>query len=97
MENKKEITLDSLALMIANRFDEMDEKMEKGFKEVKTDIEILKTDVAVLKTDVAVLKTDVAGLKVTVDNIEANLNKKVDKVDHNALEYRVERLEKKFA
>jgi len=90
MENKKEITLDSLVLMIANRFDEMDEKMEKGFKEVKTDIEIL-------KTDVAVLKTDVAGLKVTVDNIEANLNKKVDKVDHNTLEYRVERLEKKFA
>jgi len=41
-----------------------------------------------------VLGADVAELKHTVRNIEANLNKKVDKIKYNTLEYRVERLEK---
>ncbi len=36
-------------------------------------------------------------VEIKLDTIEANLNKKVDKVDHNTLTYRVEKLEKKFA
>ena len=97
METKKEITNEDLARIIANRFDEVDEKINAGFQELRSDVAGLKTDVANLKTDVAGLKTDVARIDATVNNIEANLNKKVDKVEHNTLEYRVEKLEEKFA
>lgn len=98
---KKEMTLDDLALIIARRFDEVDEKIDKGFKEVraelKGDIAEVKADLTEVKADLAEVKTDLADVKVTVDNIEAELNKKVDRIDHNTLEYRVEKLEKKFA
>jgi len=83
METKKEITNEDLARIIANRFDEVDEKINAGFQE--------------LRLDVANLKTDVARIDATVNNIEANLNKKVDKIDHHTLDYRVEKLEEKFA
>lgn len=55
----------------------------------------LKTDINELKVDVAGLKVDVAGLKVTVDRIDSTLNKKVDKIEYNTLEHRVEKLEEK--
>ncbi len=87
---KKEITLDALALMVAKGFDKMDEKIDGGFKNVNGRLDVIETDVAVLKDDVAILKTD-------VKDIKANLNKKVDKIDHNTLTYRVEKLEKNFA
>ena len=32
-----------------------------------------------------------------LDNVEAELNKKVNKIDNNTLKYRIEKLEKKFA
>lgn len=82
-QTKKEITLDDLALMVAKGFDEMNEKMDDGFKEAKSDINKLEINVRDIKTD--------------VKDIKANLNKKVDKIDHNTLTYRVEKLEKKFA
>ncbi len=87
---KKNVTLDDLALMVAKGFDAMNEKMDNGFKGVTLDIKKLETDVAILKIDVEEIKTDVKDTK-------ANLNKKVDKIEHNTLDYRVEKLEKKFA
>jgi F0F1-type ATP synthase membrane subunit b/b' len=54
----------------------------------------LKTE---LKSDIKELGTDVTELKVTINNIEANLNKKIDKIDHNTFKYRIEKLEEKFA
>jgi transcription antitermination factor NusG len=42
------------------------------------------------------LKSDIKEIKEDTENIKADLNKKVDKVDHNTLIYRVEKLEKKF-
>ncbi len=101
---KKEITLEDLTTIIQGSLIELKTELKTDIKELRTDVAGLKTDVAELKidvtglkTDVAELKTDVAELKVTVNNIEANLNKKVDKIDHNTLEYRVEKLEEKFA
>jgi predicted nucleic acid-binding Zn-ribbon protein len=84
MENEKEkdMTLDDLARIVQN-----------GFLKIDGQFSDLNADVAELKTDVAVLKADVAELKDTVNTIEANLNKKVDKIEYNTLEYRVERLE----
>jgi len=42
------------------------------------------------------IENDVDAIKTTVDNIQADLHKKVDRIDHNTLTYRVEKLEKKF-
>lgn len=36
-------------------------------------------------------------IEITTKEIKAELNKKVDKIDHNTLVYRVEKLEKNFA
>jgi hypothetical protein len=85
-QDKKEITLDDLARITQKGLLSIDEKLENVEKKLDK-----------IETDVSVLKTDVTYIKSTVDNIEANLNKKVDKVDHNTLTYRVEKLEKKFA
>ncbi len=54
-------------------------------------------NIAEIKTDVSGLRDDVSQLKNITHNIKANLNKKVDKFDHKDLEYRVEKMEKKFA
>ncbi len=97
MKNKKEITLEDLAAIVQNSFIDLKAELKTDIKELRTDFAELKTDVAELKVDVAELKTDVSELKVTVDNIEANLNKKVDKIEYNTLEHRVEKLEEKFA
>ena len=80
---KKEITIDGLALMVAKGFNDVNERMDKGFKEVNKRFE------QVDKRFEEVNKQ--------LNNIKADLNKKVDKIDHNTLTYRVEKLEKKFA
>ena len=71
--------------------------MDAGFKEVRTDIKELKADVTELKRDVTELKNDVTELKATTDRIEGTMIQKADKVDLNTLDYRVEKLEKKYA
>jgi len=43
------------------------------------------------------IKLDIRKLKTDTKEVKANINKKVDKVDHNTLTYRVEKLEKHFA
>ena len=43
------------------------------------------------------LKSDIKEVKSDTEDIKAELNKKVDRIIHNELEYRVEKLEKKFA
>lgn len=80
---KKEITIDDLALMIAKGFNNTDTK----FKELKSEIAETKNE----------LKAEIKELKLDIREIKTNLNKKVDKIDHNTLAYRVEKLEKKFA
>ena len=61
---------------------------------VQNSLTELKTE---LKADIRELRTDIARLDVKVDNIEANLNKKIDKIEYNTMDYRVEKLEKRFA
>lgn len=43
------------------------------------------------------IETEIKEIRADTEDIKANLNKKVDKIEHNTLEYRVEKLEKKFA
>ncbi len=84
---KKEITLDDLALMVAKGFNEINEKMDKRFREVAVKIEETNE-----KMDRGFREA-----KTEREDIGADINKKVDKIEHNTLTYRVEKLEKKFA
>lgn len=43
------------------------------------------------------LEIGVKEVKLDTEDIKAELNKKVDKISHNSLTYRVEKLKKKFA
>jgi len=87
---KKEMTLDDLALMVAKGFNDMDEKMDRRFKEVNEKID------KGFKEVYGKMDEGFREAKVERENIEANLNKKVDKIEYNTLTYRVEKLEKKF-
>ena len=89
--NKKEVTLGD----ISNLIQALDKKIEssnaelaamtqKQFLELEEKIEKVKVD----------LKLEIASSK---EDIKTELNKKVAKVDHNTLKYRVEKLEKKYA
>ncbi|EKE22124.1 MAG: hypothetical protein ACD_7C00043G0002 [uncultured bacterium] len=81
--NKKETTIDDLAILI-----------QKGLLELKSEIAEVKKE---LKSDISELKLDINEIKLDTQEIKTNLNKKVDKIDHNTLTYRVEKLEKNFA
>ena len=85
------MTLDDLALMVAKGFNDMDEKMDKRFKEVNEKMD-KRFKEANEKMDKGFREA-----KSEREDIRADINKKVDKIEHNTLTYRVEKLEKKFA
>lgn len=68
-------------------------------KEVTTDDLAIMIQKGFLSMDekLGKIETNIKEIKGDTENIKADLNKKVDKIDHNTLEYRVEKLEKKFA
>jgi len=89
---KKEVTIDDLALMVANGFNEVNERMDNGFKKVKNELgEEIKSSAEEVKSE---LRKEI---KESTGEIKSELNKKVDKIEYNTLEYRVEKLEKKYA
>lgn len=71
-QTKKEITLDDLALMVAKGFDEVNEKMDKNFKEVRFDIKEIKSDTEDIKADLnkKVDKIDHHTLEYRVEKLE---------------------------
>ncbi|EKE22076.1 MAG: hypothetical protein ACD_7C00062G0002 [uncultured bacterium] len=84
--NKKETTIDDLAIMIQKGLLELKSEIAEAKKELKSEIAEVKNE----------LKSDISEIKLDTQEIKANLNKKVDKIDHNTLTYRVEKLEEKF-
>lgn len=73
--------------------DDLARIVQEGFLNMNERFDIVETDLGEIKTDVSEMKT-------SIEHLEADLNKKVDKIDHNTLTYRVEKLEKlskKFA
>lgn len=98
---KKEITLQDLAEIMADGFDKSSEETDrkindlalmvaKGFDEVNGKFDKIND-----RMDRMNGKMD--KVEIELKDIKANLNKKVDKIDHNTLTYRVEKLEKNFA
>lgn len=41
----------------------LDQKVEKGFSELRADMSVVKTDILVLRSDVSVLKSDMSDVK----------------------------------
>jgi predicted nucleic acid-binding Zn-ribbon protein len=79
-----------------------EEKNNQGEKEMTLDdlaaivqnsLLELKSD---LKSDIKGLKNDIKEVKSDTEHIKAEINKKVDKIIHNELEYRVEKVEEKL-
>jgi archaellum component FlaC len=85
-QTKKKITIDGLARIV-----------QGGFLSVEGRLDKIETNIKEVKSDIYAVKSDIHAVKSDTEDIKANLNKKVDKIDHNTLEYRVEKLEKKFA
>ena len=78
-------SVDYIAHTVKNLWDEqvcqseqmrrLEEKMDKGFTSLWSEVYQLKADVAQLRTDVAQLKTDVGELKSDVAEIKSMLKK----------------------
>jgi len=98
MKSKKEITLNDLALMMSEGFERAEKRTDKkienlarmvaaGFEETNENMKKMETR----------LEAKITKVKDDTENIKSDLNKKVDKFTHKSLEFRVEKLEKKFA
>jgi len=82
MEHKNTITLDDLARIVQNGFLKIDEQLGAVNERLNNMDERLDS-----------MDIRLHHLEDTTEDIKANLNKKVDKIEYNTLEYRVERLE----
>jgi hypothetical protein len=104
-DKKKEMTINDLSRMMTDGFEKlsglMDEKFEKSNKMTDEKIEafaiLVQNQFMEIKSDIKELKDEVKEVKSDTEDIKADLNKKVDKITHNDLTYRVEKLEEKFA
>ena len=84
-KNKKsKITIDKLAMMVANGFDGIEKRMA-----TKIDIEELEKRMAT-KIDIEGLKNQIEGVNKRIDDLATN---RVKYTEHNALVKRVEVLE----
>ena len=96
-QQPKEVTLNDLAAQMASGFDRIDKEFKESRKHTEKligkAIEELATST---QKEFLSLKTDIEGVKSDTGEIKANLNKKVDVVIHNELEYRVEKTEEKL-
>jgi hypothetical protein len=96
--DKNEMSLDKLARKMSDGFGEMQKSMDARFekfeKRLDTKLEKIATTI---QGDLLNLKDEIKEVKSDTEDIKAELNKKVDKITHNDLTYRVEKLEEKFA
>lgn len=100
-QQKKEITMDDLALMMTKGFEKSnkltDEKIETLAVLVQDSFLSVEGRLDGVEEKLDKLEIGVKEVKLDTEDIKAELNKKVDKITHNTLTYRVEKLEEKFA
>jgi hypothetical protein len=96
--NKNEIILDKITRKMSDGFGEMqksiDTVLDKFEKRLDTKLEKIATSI---QNDLLNLKDEIKAVKSDTENIRTELNKKIDRFEHKELEFRVEKLEKKFA
>lgn len=95
---QKEITLNDIAELIKTSANEttrvLEAKIESSASELAT---MTQNQFLELGQRIGNMQNNIKDIKSDTKEIKANLNKKVDKIDHNTLTYQVEKLEKKFA
>lgn len=63
MKKKKDFTIDDLALMTAQGFNEVDNKFDEMRKEVREGFRLMSEEIVDLKSDVSILKDDMVWVK----------------------------------
>jgi len=81
------MTIDDLALIVERGFEKSERLTDKKIDELALHVQ----------NELLGLKDIIKEVKSDTEEIKAELNKKVDKITYNTLEYRVEKLEEKFA
>lgn len=73
--NKEVTTIEELALMVAKGFDKMDEKMDKGFKDVTERLDKVESALGTIKADLnkKVDKFEHKSLEFRVEKLEKKL------------------------
>ncbi|KKR22145.1 MAG: hypothetical protein UT50_C0001G0057 [Candidatus Moranbacteria bacterium GW2011_GWA2_39_41] len=109
IEQEKTLTLEDIAELIRTTQITLEAKIDSSVKKSTATLEakidssvdvlaaITQKNALKLEGKIDKIETKIKEVKSDTENIKANLNKKVDKIDHNELTYRVEKLEKKFA
>jgi|GEM_PF-5812802 len=87
--NKSKITIDDLALVIADSFDGLEKRLTNTFKKELGDV---KEDIEGVKKEMEGVKNQLAGTNRRIDDFAET---KVSKITHKELESRVIFLEKK--
>lgn len=93
-KGEKDMTIGELAQIVTSGFENVDKRFEKLDEQIDKKLEKMATSI---QGEFLKLKEDIDGVKSDTEDIKAELNKKVDRIEHNELVYRVERLEKKCA
>lgn len=83
--NKKELTLQDIAELIDQNKKALETKIDSSVEELAR----------ITNNNYLKLEADIKEVKSSVEDIKADLNKKVDKIDYNTLVYRVDKLEEK--
>lgn len=95
------MTMDDLALIVAEGFKEseklMDKKLEKLATSTQKEFLELGENIKNLENDIKGIKKDIKAVKSDTEDIKVDLNKKVDVFTHNDLKFRVEKSEKNYA
>jgi predicted RNase H-like nuclease (RuvC/YqgF family) len=89
-KNQKNMTIDDLAVMVAEGFNEMQETMatKENIKRLEGYIGSLSADVNILKSDVSILKADVSGLKKDMNRLNNSVKNYLELSDKRYLELR---------
>ena len=98
LEAKIDSTTKSLGTRLEAKIDStkkaLEEKIDASTAEVAR---MSQNQILKLEDKINIIQTDVAKIKTSVDKIEWTIIQKADKVDFNTLEYRMEKLEEKYA
>ena len=83
IESSRNEIIETLEAKIASSSEELATMTQKQFLELGEKVNRVEKKITVMESK--------------IDNFEAELNKKVNKTDHNTFKYRIEKLEEKFA
>ena len=86
----KKMTLDKLAIIMANGFSGMEERLTKEIRnvdlkvdEVKKEVDEIKTEVSEIKTELSEVKIELSEVKTDLQTFKTETRERFDKVDES--------------